>query len=140
MISSYPTDTFNPTLCIRITDGDQYNLTLKECLEKLVICDDCSIIFRKNLYTFEAKHGNRFEMLECNLYNLLNSEFIVDPPQEYWDWFHVKTKEKEEEEQEEEEEEEATCTDCNETKTEDWSWNTTPVKNAPVCGDCLNKI
>jgi len=96
MISSYPTDTFNPTLCIGITDGDQYNLTLKECLEKLVICDSC-IIFRKDLDKFTAKHGYDFEMLECNLYNLLNAEFIADPPQEYWDWFHVKTKEKEEE-------------------------------------------
>lgn len=34
--------------------------------------------------------------------------------------------------------EEATCVVCSETKTEDWAWNTTPVKNAPVCGDCLD--
>lgn len=33
--------------------------------------------------------------------------------------------------------EDATCVVCNETKTEDWAWNTTAVKNAPVCGDCL---
>jgi hypothetical protein len=35
--------------------------------------------------------------------------------------------------------EEATCTVCYETKTECWAWNTTPVKNAPVCDDCLSK-
>ena len=142
MISSYPTDTFNPTLTIHITDGDYYDFTLKECIEKLVICDDC-IIFRKNLDAFIAKHGNRFEMLECNLYNLLNAEHCVDAPQEYWDWFDRilrSRRVKEDEEEEEEEEEEATCVVCNETKTEDWAWNTTAVKNAPVCGDCLETL
>ena len=34
--------------------------------------------------------------------------------------------------------EEETCVKCFLTKTEVWSYNTTPVKNAPVCSDCLN--
>lgn len=41
------------------------------------------------------------------------------------------------EDEDEEDQEEATCVVCSETKTEDWAWNTTPVKNAPVCSDCL---
>ena len=36
------------------------------------------------------------------------------------------------------EEEEETCVKCDETKTESWSYNTTPVKNAPVCQECLD--
>ena len=40
-------------------------------------------------------------------------------------------------EEDEEEEEEETCTVCNETKTDSWAYNTTPVKNAAVCTDCL---
>ena len=31
-----------------------------------------------------------------------------------------------------------TCVKCSKTKTEVWSYNTTPVKNAPVCSECLN--
>ena len=31
-----------------------------------------------------------------------------------------------------------TCVKCDQTKSEVWSYNTTPVKNAPVCSDCLN--
>lgn len=41
--------------------------------------------------------------------------------------------------EEKDDEEEATCVECGETKTESWAWNTTPVKNAPVCGDCVHK-
>ena len=35
--------------------------------------------------------------------------------------------------------EEETCVKCKETKTEDWYYNTTDVKNAPVCEDCRDK-
>ena len=34
---------------------------------------------------------------------------------------------------------EETCVKCKETKTEDWYYNTTDVKNAPVCEDCRDK-
>ena len=33
---------------------------------------------------------------------------------------------------------EETCVKCNETKIESWYYNTTPIKNAPVCQDCLD--
>jgi len=42
-------------------------------------------------------------------------------------------------EEDEEEEEEETCASCGETKTDIWYYNTTPVKNAPVCTDCRNE-
>lgn len=32
---------------------------------------------------------------------------------------------------------EETCVKCNQTKLGDWYYNTTPVKNAPVCADCV---
>ena len=38
-----------------------------------------------------------------------------------------------------EQEAEETCVKCKETKTEDWYYNTTDVKNAPVCEDCRDK-
>jgi len=95
VISSYPTDCFNPIINIAITDGDYYEMTLKECVEKLVICDDC-LIFRSTLPAFIKKNGNCFEELDANLYNLMNSEHIRDAPEEYWNWFDNEMKRKRE--------------------------------------------
>jgi len=51
----------------------------------------------------------------------------------------IKVAHDEKEEEEEEEEEEETCYSCEETKTDNWYYNLTPVKNAPVCTACRDR-
>ncbi len=90
-ISSTPTDDFNPDLDILITDGDVYGMTLKDAIDKLIICDSC-IIFKSSEPAFIKRWGNNYERLEANLYNLMNQEFIPDAPEEYWTWFKTAQK------------------------------------------------
>ena len=84
-ISYYPTDEFNPTLKVHITDGGDYEFTLKECCEKLLVFGS-ALIFKKDIDLWMEKWG--YELYgEPSLYDLLNYEFIRDAPEEYWEWF-----------------------------------------------------
>ena len=51
-------------------------------------------------------------------------------------WAAVMTKRPEPEPEDDDDEAEETCVSCGETKTDYWYYNTTPIKNAPVCTDC----
>ena len=86
-ISSRATEEFNPDLAILLTDGDVYGMTLKDAMDKLIICDDC-LIFKTSEPAFIKRHGTRYERLEANLFNLMNQDFLPEAPQEYWLWFH----------------------------------------------------
>lgn len=98
-ISKYATETFNPTLDVFVSvyseklggffGHDWYELTLKDCVEKLTICDGM-LIYKKYLPQFEKLYGTYFDQRHANLYELFNFEFISeDTPQEYRQWFRT---------------------------------------------------
>lgn len=90
-ISYYATDNFNPELNIFVTDDDCYGMTLKEAVEKLIICDDC-IIFKKSEPAFQRRHGTRYQRIDANLYNLLNRDMIIDAPDHWYEWMSTQHK------------------------------------------------
>lgn len=76
------------TVCV--DGGDLYDFTLRECLEKLVICGT-SLIFVKDLKKFQKKWGV-YEEQNADLYNLINYEFMQDIPEWLWVWFFKESK------------------------------------------------
>ena len=82
--------------------------------------------------------GGRFDKHNCFMTAILNSVDWLKLCLELREW--VKDyDEQERKKDEEEEEEEETCYSCEETKTDNWYYNLTPKKNAPVCTDCRNR-
>lgn len=91
-VSNYPTETFNPVLCICVNSfngygKDYYDMTLKEAIDKLIIYGDL-LIFKSQEERFINywKHKTPKYGLQANLYNLINHEFLHDIPTEYRDW------------------------------------------------------
>lgn len=74
-----------------------------------------------------SKHDFKYAIHKTVQWNLIMEDLL--------EHFDIPSSEEEEEEEKEEEEEE-TCVSCGETKTDNWYYNTTPIKNAPVCTDC----
>jgi len=81
--SSHPTDTFNPTLAVRLNDsGDAFEFSLMECVCELIIVDGV-LIRRKNLDKIKKPNS---DIREANLLELLNHELIHDPLPEWSAW------------------------------------------------------
>jgi len=95
MVSTYPTESFNPTFCVRLDCiGDYHDFTLKEAIEQLLIYDNL-LIKKKHLEAIRKKYGESYDMpLEANLRNLLNQEMIQEAPEE-WYAYYVERKWKE---------------------------------------------
>jgi len=77
---------------VHISDYVQadFEYTLRECLEKLVICGT-SLIRNKDLKKLQKKWGV-YEVEHADLYNLINYEFMQDIPEWLWDWFSKESK------------------------------------------------
>jgi len=81
--SSHPTDTFNPTLSVRLNgSGDAFEVDLMECVCELIIVDGV-LIRRKNLDKIKKPNS---DIREANLLELLNHELIHDPLPEWSAW------------------------------------------------------
>jgi hypothetical protein len=81
--TSHPTDTFNPTLAVKLNDsGDAFEFSLMECVCELIIVDGI-LIRRKNLDKIKKPNS---DIREANLLELLNHELIHEPLPEWSAW------------------------------------------------------
>jgi hypothetical protein len=88
MVSTWPSESFNPTFCVRLhCVGDYHDYTLQQAIDQLLIYDNI-LIKKSNLNKIINKYGRPFdEPKEANLRNLLNQDLIKDAPREWYDYY-----------------------------------------------------